>query len=180
MPPDYLRALPDASLGRAYLAYMEENDFSPDARPPINRELVREPELAYAMARYREGHDFLHVLTGLAPTVSGELALKALEAVQTGLPMASLSVLAGPISLHEPRALLTWWTSAAPSVLLWAGTAGRRAKPPHLLDIEAELPSPLADVRRRWGYSIPPPHAAIEAVAQLEPARGDGHGHSHG
>ena len=47
------------------------------------RRLVEDAELAYAMTRYREIHDFLHVLTGLPPTVEGELALKTLEAVRT-------------------------------------------------------------------------------------------------
>lgn len=42
---------------------------------------MEDAELAYAMTRYREIHDFLHVLTGLPPTVEGELALKTLEAV---------------------------------------------------------------------------------------------------
>lgn len=44
--------------------------------------LIGNPELAFAMTRYREVHDFLHVLTALPPTVEGELALKTLEGVQ--------------------------------------------------------------------------------------------------
>jgi len=39
------------------------------------------------MTRYREVHDFWHVLCELPPTVLGEITLKWLEAVQTGLPM---------------------------------------------------------------------------------------------
>eukprot|EP01048_Picozoa_sp_COSAG05_P034413 COSAG05_NODE_14375_length_398_cov_1.387960_1_plen_79_part_10 len=51
------------------------------------------------MTRYREVHDFLHVLTGLPPTVEGEIALKTLEAVQVRLPIALLSSTAhGPVS----------------------------------------------------------------------------------
>ena len=30
-----LRALPDGSLGRAYLAYYEHHGFSADERPPV-------------------------------------------------------------------------------------------------------------------------------------------------
>lgn len=37
MPAEHLRSLPAGSLGRAYLAYMESNDFSPDERPEIDR-----------------------------------------------------------------------------------------------------------------------------------------------
>jgi hypothetical protein len=42
-------------------------------------------ELAYVMQRYREVHDFWHVLTGLDTTVLDELGLKALEYLQTGM-----------------------------------------------------------------------------------------------
>lgn len=52
-------------------------------------------ELAYVMQRYREGHDCGHVLTGLpAAFVEGEVALKAFEFMNTGLPMTGLSLVA--------------------------------------------------------------------------------------
>ena len=111
--------------------------------------LVEDAELAYAMTRYREIHDFLHVLTGLPPTVEGELALKTLEAVrtraitrlspsagvagltmligaqvQTGLPMAALSALAGPFSMRQPERIQRWYRRAAPAVTAWAATCG--------------------------------------------------------
>jgi len=44
-------------------------------------------------------HDFWHVLCGLPPTVLGELALKWVEMVQTGLPVAAFSGLFGPLAL---------------------------------------------------------------------------------
>ena len=85
------------------------------------------------MTRYREIHDFLHVLTGLPPTVEGELALKTLEAVQTGLPMAALSAIAGPLSLRDPRRIAQWYGGAAPAVAAWAAICGQRSVPIHLL-----------------------------------------------
>lgn len=100
---------------------------------PRCRSLIDQPELAYVMARYREIHDFLHVLTGLPPTVEGELALKTLEAVQTGLPMAALSALGGPLSLRDPRRIARWYIDAAPAVNAWATICGRRSLPVHLL-----------------------------------------------
>ena len=104
--------------------------------------LIDEPELAYAMTRYREIHDFLHVLTGLPPTVEGELALKTLEAVQTGLPMAALSALGGPLSMRDPRRISRWYGDAAPAVTTWAAICGRRSVPIHLLvRLRASLPS---------------------------------------
>jgi ubiquinone biosynthesis protein COQ4 len=42
-------------------------------------------ELVYVMQRYREVHDFWHILAGLDTTVVDELALKTLEYLQTGI-----------------------------------------------------------------------------------------------
>ena len=82
--------------------------------------LIDDPDLAYVMTRYREVHDFLHVLTGLPPTVEGELILKTLEAVQTCLPMPVLSAMAGPLSLQNPASIERYYRSIAPQVILWA------------------------------------------------------------
>ncbi len=81
-----MRALPAGTLGRAYADWMGERAFSPDERTPVR--LVDDVELAYVMTRYREVHDFWHVLLGPLPTsVLAELAVKWVETVQLGLPM---------------------------------------------------------------------------------------------
>lgn len=43
--------------------FLTSHGFSPDERPQV--QLVDDPELAYVMARYREVHDFWHVLAGM-------------------------------------------------------------------------------------------------------------------
>lgn len=64
--------------------------------------------------RAREVHDFWHVLFACHTNVLGELALKAVEFVQTGLPMAALSVAGAQYRLKERsrgvlrRELLPW------------------------------------------------------------------------
>lgn len=60
---------------------------------------VDDPELAFVMQRYRELHDFWHVIFGLPPTVFGEICLKYVELVQTGLPVTALSGFVGPLRL---------------------------------------------------------------------------------
>jgi hypothetical protein len=55
MPPASLRALPQGSLGRCYFEYCERHGFSADERPEVDRTLVGDPELAYAMAGLDEG-----------------------------------------------------------------------------------------------------------------------------
>ena len=66
---------------------------------------VENPDLAYVMLRYRQVHDLWHVVLGMPPTVLGELAVKWVEMLQTGLPMTVLSSL---VRLQFPSAFL-WW-----------------------------------------------------------------------
>eukprot|EP00471_Norrisiella_sphaerica_P013772 CAMPEP_0184506834 /NCGR_PEP_ID=MMETSP0113_2-20130426/53703_1 /TAXON_ID=91329 /ORGANISM="Norrisiella sphaerica, Strain BC52" /LENGTH=132 /DNA_ID=CAMNT_0026896563 /DNA_START=690 /DNA_END=1085 /DNA_ORIENTATION=+ len=81
---------------------MRSFSYSADDRPVVRH--IEDDELAYVMQRYREVHDFLHVLTGAPTTVEGEIGQKAFEFLQTGLPMAALSTAVGPLRLsHEER-----------------------------------------------------------------------------
>ena len=79
-----LAALPSHTLGHAYAHFMSSHGYSADARSPVKYTL--DADLAYVSARYRQVHDFWHVLTGLPPTVMGEVTLKAFEAAHMGLP----------------------------------------------------------------------------------------------
>jgi len=93
-----LYALPVTTFGHRYAEYMLDHGYTPSGRSAVR--FVDDPELAYVMQRYREVHDFLHVLTAIPPSVQGELALKALEFFQTGLPSAAASVaVAGALRL---------------------------------------------------------------------------------
>ena len=65
------------TLGGAYMKYIDQHGFSPDERTVV-RFMVDE-EAAYVMTRYRQVHDFWHVLADLPPTILGEIALKAFE-----------------------------------------------------------------------------------------------------
>lgn len=94
---DRLLAMPEDTLGGAYARWMRGHEFTPDERPAVR--FVDDAELAYVMQRYREVHDFWHVLTGVPTTVLGEIALKWFEMYQTGLPMTALSSVVGPLRL---------------------------------------------------------------------------------
>lgn len=52
-----------------------------------------------AVCLFFQVHDFWHVLSGLPPTVVGEIALKWFEMMQTGLPVTALSAFVGPLRL---------------------------------------------------------------------------------
>ncbi len=150
--PAALAAHPPGSFGAAYAAYVRTHGFSADARAEVR--LLCDPELAYVMARYREVHDFWHVLAGLPPTVLGEVALKWLEMVQTGLPVAALAALAGPARLPATeRALLRG--VLAP----WALRAGRACAPLITVRYEDMLGLPLVEARERLRLEPAPPLA---------------------
>lgn len=141
-PAALAASMPAGSFGASYGLYLSVHGFSPDARTPVR--FVEDEELAYVMARYREVHDFLHVLSGLPPTVLGEVALKWLEMAATGLPVAALAALVGPLRLSaQDRAHLT--TTLAP----WALRTAAACPPLLAVRYEDLLPLPLAEAQAR-------------------------------
>ncbi|KAL7575299.1 hypothetical protein ACA910_001824 [Epithemia clementina (nom. ined.)] len=118
------------TFGQAYGRFLWTHGFDPDERCTVrylssSNEQEEEEELAYIMLRYRQSHDFYHALTGLPPTVLGELALKWLELFQTGLPMTAFAGTFGGLltlsSRHEQDLL---WNVYLP----WAQRVGRRRR----------------------------------------------------
>ena len=75
--------MPPGTFGHAYGQFMGKRHFEADERPPVR--FVDDVELAYVAQRARETHDLWHVLFGCPTTVTGELALKAVEFVQVCL-----------------------------------------------------------------------------------------------
>ncbi|MFT7583561.1 MAG: ubiquinone biosynthesis protein COQ4 [Myxococcota bacterium] len=91
---DALRALPDDTLGREYVRFIDTNALDPDffQAPP------GAPEAAAIIAkRLRQAHDIWHVVTGYDTTVPDEVALQAFTAAQTGMPSAKLIALFGTL-----------------------------------------------------------------------------------
>ena len=71
---DRLLALPASTFGHQYALFMRSQGFAPEDRQAVR--FIADAELAYVLQRYREAHDFWHVLCGLPTTVHGEIALK--------------------------------------------------------------------------------------------------------
>ncbi len=147
-----LAELPPHSFGAAWYSYLQRHGFDPNERAEV--QFVADDELRWVMQRYREVHDFWHVLTGLEPTVEGELALKWFEMVQTGLPMPALAAFVGPLRLAaEPDSLRFFLTSLLP----WASRSARAAKFLLAVPYEDLLALPLDAVREDLRIS-PAPH----------------------
>jgi len=102
------------------------------------------------MQRYRECHDFYHALTGLPIVREGEIALKAFEFANTGLPMTGLS-LASILTVkraERKRLLETYFP--------WAFENGFRAQ--SILNVywEEELEKDVDILRKELNIEKPP------------------------
>jgi len=147
---DHCWDLSPGTFGRSYADFMGTRGFQADDRPPVR--FIDDEELAYVVARAREVHDFWHVLFDCHTNVFGELALKALEFVQTGLPMTGLAVLGGQSKLSaEDRQVL--WNSYLP----WAAKTGLRCADLMSIYYEHHFEEDLQELRTRWRITPAPP-----------------------
>ncbi len=145
-----LEDMPVGSFGKAYSDFMAINGFDADGRRPVT--LIDDEELAYVLLRYRQLHDLWHTLFGLPPTVAGELVLKWVEMVQTGLPVATLGALLGPTSIKSPKVRKLMRQVYVP----WALRAGRRTQNLMSVFYEEEWETNIDDLRDRLGIEICP------------------------
>ena len=102
-----LRSLPEDTLGHNYAKFMDQHGFNADERSKVK--YMMDPDLAYVMVRYRQVHDFWHVLCDVPISVLGEIGLKWFEWRAMGMivPSAALSGLIGPLRLNsQDRRLL--------------------------------------------------------------------------
>lgn len=102
---DALRKLPAATLGGAYVRYLDDNKLDPDLFKP----LPGLPEVPRWIAtRIRQTHDVWHALTGYGPDVPGELALQGFTYGQLGMPSALLVSTLGTLA-RAPRSMGMVW-----------------------------------------------------------------------
>ncbi len=89
-----LRKLPDGTLGREYVRFLDVNHLDPDLfhAPPGLPQIP-----AYVAQRMRQTHDIWHVLTGYTPDVPGEVALQAFSFAQSRTPLSLLIAFFGSL-----------------------------------------------------------------------------------
>jgi ubiquinone biosynthesis protein COQ4 len=155
-----LRALPSGTFGREYVSWMDEHGYSPDSRPPVS--YIEDDELAFIMQRYRQTHDFTHVLLGpIPPTVLGEIIIKWFELAHFNFPMTFLSAVVGPAAL-PPRDMLRLYRTGS---LSWASKVGQDAE--LLLNVRFEdmMDRTLEEVRLDVGLPpLGPPERVMAAI----------------
>ncbi|KAF2104717.1 Coq4-domain-containing protein [Rhizodiscina lignyota] len=143
-----LRQLPEGSVGRTYVKWLDREGVTPDTRSAVR--YIDDEEEAYVMQRYRECHDFYHALTSLPIVREGEIALKAFEFANTALPMTGLSLAALATLKRGERK--RFWEVYGP----WAWENGSRSKEVINVYWEERLEDSVEDVRRELGIEAPP------------------------
>ena len=149
-----LAALPDGSVGRAYLAFMEEEQLSAQGLVTMSAQAEPEivpPDMERFRNRMRDAHDLTHILTGYGRDPLGELCLMAFMNRHSRQLGQLLIVL---MSLKRvPR---------AGRAAIWQGwRQGRMARWFPGLDFEALLPRPLDEVRRELKVPAPTRYQAL-------------------
>jgi len=140
------------SFGEAYADFMLKHGFDSDERSKIKHmDTICQEDLSYIMLRYRQCHDFWHTLFDLPPTVLGEISLKWIELIQTGLPVAGLSACFGPLQLsaEERKALVNVY-------IPWALKSAQDA--PFLLNIYYEklFRRSISELRNELNINVAP------------------------
>ncbi len=166
----YLATLPENSLGRHYLAFMEAEKLSAqglvDATPELTAHLARRPEAYRTYVEYsrRAAHDIYHILGGYGRDELGEICVLAMSyeylKVRSYWMISSVGrfVVAG----HLRRRSAGGGVFAA---VREASRIGRQAAWPAALDVEAALPEDLDTLRRRLRIGTPVVyHALIQRV----------------
>jgi ubiquinone biosynthesis protein COQ4 len=154
---DGLRRLPDDSLGRAYLGFVEAEGISAAGLRDASAEGERgrrpvPADVEYIRARMRDTHDLWHAVLGYRGDVLGEAALLAFTFAQTRNPAIGVLVLVGLAKLRTPEA----------RALIGGGfMRGLRAAWLPAQPWEALLPLPLDEVRRRLAVDAPPRYTPV-------------------
>lgn len=98
---DALAALPEGTLGRGYVDFLERHGLAHDyylqAYPP-SRATV---EANWVMHRFAKTHDFHHVLLGASADLPDEIGLQVFNILNFGEPFGAASVVALPFVMFR-------------------------------------------------------------------------------
>jgi ubiquinone biosynthesis protein COQ4 len=101
-----LERMPEGSLGRAYLAFLDREGITPEGLVQASvtgaiKSAKRGSDLEYMRARLRDSHDLWHTVTGWHGDVIGEIALLAFNVAQLRNPGVALIVLSALLRAHS-------------------------------------------------------------------------------
>lgn len=164
---DALARLPEGSLGRAYLDFVEREGISAAgirAASEQGMERTLPAPLDFVSARMRDTHDLWHVVTGYSGDVLGEVALLAFIFAQTFNPGIALMVGLGLLKTAGAAQ-----AGSARATILDGFRRGRRSAWLPAVEWEQLLALPLAQVRTQLSLDAPATYTQIRST-QLKAA----------
>lgn len=173
---DYLRTLPENSLGRHYLAFMEREGLSAqgliDATPAATASLAEMPEPVRLFSNYtsRDMHDLYHILTGYGRDELGEICVLAMSYEQLNLRAFWLISRVGPMVVRRYLKRANISTAGVRAAVAEASRIGRAAAWIPSLDMEATLAEDLDRLRARMNIGKPVIYQAV--IARIRAATG--------
>lgn len=138
---------PKNTFGYNYALFMKNNNISSDTRNDVH--YIDNTELAFIMSRYRQIHDFVHVLLGFPISIAGEVVVKWFEMIHFGLPMNYLAALFGSLASLENR-------NEIAKFIPWAIYTGQNSKQLMNVYFEEELQTDFQELKRNLNIYDPP------------------------
>jgi len=160
-----LARLPEGTLGRAYLAFVERENISADGivqagRQGMTNDTPMPPPLDWVHARMRDTHDLWHAAVGYSGDVLGETALLAFTFAQTWNPAIGLILAIGlSKTVNVPSG-----GAAARETIRDGFRRGRKAAWLPEQEWESLLVLPVEEVRRRLSLDAPPTYTEIRSA----------------
>jgi len=166
-----LARMPEGSLGRAYLAFLEREKITADGLVQASLDgetgvVAQGTDFEYVGDRLRDTHDLWHTVTGYHGDLYGEASLLAFSGVQIRNPGIALIVLTALLRARDPKLLRMVWRALE---------SGARAEwlPP--VEWEGLLELPLEEVRRRLRIEPVPEYETVRTgdlrmLGELSPA----------
>ncbi len=154
-----LAALPEGSLGRAYLAFVDAEGITADGLVEASEAGQRglhdpDSEAAWVGERMRDTHDLWHTVTGYKGDLVGEVALLSFSNAQVWNPGISVVVGVGVLKIRRLRVARE---------MARARLAGIRASWLPVAPWEELLSRPLVEVRRRLRIRPAPPYEELRS-----------------
>ena len=158
-----LRALPQGTVGRAYVDFVERAGITPEGiiEASIEGSRIQEQlddDMRWTGDRMRDTHDLWHVVTGYGTDLVGEAAVLAFSYAQTQNPGIGLIVLLG----------MKKGDRSVRRTLVQAYRRGRRAAWLPAVAWESLLDRQLEDVRSELRIDSMPAYEAVTSAALRE------------
>lgn len=155
-----LERMPEGSLARAYLAFIDREQISADGLVQASVDgdtglFETGGDLEYVGDRLRDTHDLWHTVSGYHGDLYGETALLAFVGVQTMNPGVVLIVLTALLRARDPRLV---------GMVLRGVRSGMDAEWLPAVEWEALLALPLDEVRRRLRITVAPAYETVRSA----------------